>query len=111
MALGIEVYDGNGGLIFDDTHFTMRVIGVIQVRDGTSRTSPYNITTPLAEPGVIPMILPMEGQYWDWQSVYPGDTHVSRMPIVVVNSGYITLKPFGDSTNFQANIDIAMVKI
>lgn len=105
MTIGKRIWDKNGKPIFSETDFTMRVLGVVQIRLG-NRTGTWTVPTPLAKPGVQAMVQPLPGAYGAWLP-NQGGTRAS-IPTVIVGDGQLILRGPSRST-YLANVDVVMV--
>jgi|GEM_PF-7038235 len=105
MTIGMRVWDKNGKLVFSEQDFTMRVLGVVQIRLG-QRSGRVVVTTALARPGVHAMVNVLPGSYSNYWS--PPIATRASLPSVTVENGQLVLNGPA-KTNYLANIDVVIV--
>jgi hypothetical protein len=120
VSLGIQVFNADGSLLWEDGQLLMRVIGTIHLRDSRKRRAAWDVPTPLAGPGVIPMVQPVPGAYVG-TSVDTAGGPRGYIPVVTVHDGFIRLQCLtnarrgdlsqGNDWWYTAMLDIVLVRI
>lgn len=107
---GVRVWDSSGRQTLGESDFTMRVLGFMQLRDGTVRNAPYRVEAPLAQATGVAAILTavQDSVFYDpYRSV-----HTALMPSVFVGDGYLEFRPiyYYGWQNYKLVFDVTLVK-
>lgn len=102
---GLKVWDAQGGVIFDGTDETMRIVTRVQVRLGAGQSGTHTISVPKATVGMYALVQCIT-PFTTWSNSKRG-TRNSVPSVRVINGGIQLYGPSRSSWN--GNVDVILV--